>query len=106
MRPCRYGRNTRTGRCNKPCRRRRTKVARGSDGQCESRKRARCPPGKERVQFLSHSECLPACEYRNQRTKRCDARPSTEDERDAVDFIGDNGVLRETQTGQKLKYLL
>ena len=123
MRLCKYGRNEITGRCNKPCFKNRTKIARGTNGYCAPRRKnahskrqkralrtkrqpqpdARCAPGKERVQFLTHSECLPECEYRNRITKRCDTRPTMDDERTTLDFIDDHGSLRETQTGQKLK---
>jgi len=54
------------------------------------------------VQFLTHRECLPECEYRNLLTKQCENVRPDNDERDQLDFIPDMNSFRETQTGQRL----
>ena len=104
-RPCRYGRNPETNRCNKPCQIRRQKVAPGKTGKCHRKVKTKsnCRPGRELVRFSTHIECLPECEYRNRMTKRCEERPLVDDEGSSLDFIDDHGSLREIQTGQKLK---
>ena len=120
MRTCKYGRNQTTQRCNRPCFLNRQKMARGPNGECltkirKFRKKTRstnmpkpkiqkqkCPVGKERVRFLTHSECLPECDYRNLKTKQCENVRPDKDDGDQLDFIRDMNSFRETQTGQRL----
>ena len=120
MRTCKYGRNQTTQRCNRPCFLSRQKIVRGPTGAClrkirkfrqTPKKRSNrkpqiqkrgCPQGKEMVQFLTHRECLPECEYRNLLTKQCENVRPDNDERDQLDFIPDMNSFRETQTGQRL----
>ena len=71
MRTCKYGRNSSSNRCNKPCRKGKHNVGRNPNGTCSRRARKRCKSGKEWVQFLTHGECLPECEFRNPTTKMC-----------------------------------
>jgi hypothetical protein len=125
MKTCKYGRNQTTQRCNRPCFLSRQKIVRGPNGECLQKirkfrktpktrsanklllkpkiiQKKKCPVGKERVHFLTHSECLPECDYRNLLTKQCENVRPDKNESDQLDFIQDMNSFRETQTGQRL----